>query len=308
MAIRARHQSTISGAESLTGSGHHERHPDLTEALVGDSDHRHLPDVGVVQHEVLDLGGIGVEAAHDEHVLHPPDDAQATGTVDHADVPGAQPPVGRQRQLGGLGIVEVAGHDAPAAQHHLTGLSGGDVPTVVDDADLEAGPGPADRGGDGLDVVVGGRRRRRSRLGEAVAGDDDRERQFVVDAADQFDGDVGRSGHRHPQRRQSMSGPVGMVEDGLVERRRSGEDGHLLAIDAPQDVVDVEDRLGEHGGPAGHAGQDARLQPEHVEVRVHHEVPVVGAQPGHLHPVGGHATGCGRGSSPPPWAGPSSPR
>ena len=78
-----------------------------------------------------------------------------------------------------------------------------------------------------------------------------------------------------------------MVEDRLVDRGRTREHGDPLALDAGEDPVDVEDRLGQHLGAAGDAGQDPCLQPEHVEVGVDHEVPVVRTQPGHVHPVGG---------------------
>ncbi len=58
-----------------------------------------------------------------------------------------------------------------------------------------------------------------------------------------------------------------------------------------ENPVDVEHRLGEHRGPAGHAGQNAGLQSEHVEVRVDHQVAVVGAETRHGHPVGRHTEG-----------------
>src|ERR1035437_3068455 len=73
---------------------HHERHSALAEPVVGDADHRGMLDVRVSKQQVLDLGGIGVEATHDEHVFHPPDDPQAAGIVDNAEVTGSQPTVG----------------------------------------------------------------------------------------------------------------------------------------------------------------------------------------------------------------------
>ena len=78
---------------------------------------------------------------------------------------------------GGLGIVEVVGHDAAAPEEDLPGLPGGHVaPLAVDDAQLEPRAGPPDGGGDGLDVVVRGGGRRRAALGQPVAGDDRRRR------------------------------------------------------------------------------------------------------------------------------------
>ena len=138
---------------------------------------------------------------------------------------------------------------------------------VVDDAHLEPRAGPADRGGDGLGVVVLRRRAGGTALGEPVAGDDLRERQLVVDAADQLDRDVGRAGHRDAEARQIVAGAAGVVEDRLVQRRRPGQHRHALGGHAGQHAVHVEHRLGQHGRAAGDAGQDAGLEPEHVEVR-----------------------------------------
>ena len=126
--------------------------------------------------------------------------------------------------------------------------------------------------------------------------------QLVEDAADQLDRDVGGAGDGDPQAGEVVVAAVGVVEDRLVDRRRAGEHGDPLGGDAGEHPVDVEHRLGEHRGPRRDAGEDAGLQPEHVEVRVHHQVAVVGGQAGHRHPVGGHAAACGRGSAPRPSA------
>ena len=109
-----------------------------------------------------------------------------------------------------------------------------------------------------------------------------------MDPADELDGDVGGAGDGDAQRGEVVPAAIGVVEDGLVQRRRPGQDGDTFRGDAGQHAVDVEDRLGQHGGAAGHAGQDARLEAEHVEVRVHLQVDVAGAETGHGHPVGGH--------------------
>ena len=104
-----------------TRAQHDERHTDLAQPLVGDADHRGLLNVGVAKQRVLDLGRVGVEAAHDEHVLRPADDAQAAALVDHAEVAGAQPAVGGERRGGRLRVVEVASHHGRASQHDLPG-------------------------------------------------------------------------------------------------------------------------------------------------------------------------------------------
>ena len=101
-------------------------------------------------------------------------------------------------------------------------------PVAVDDAQLEAGPGPPHRRGDRLDVVAGRGRRRRAALGEPVAGDDHRERQLVVDPADELDRDVGGAGDRDPEARQVVAVATGVVEDRLVDRGRAGQHGDPL--------------------------------------------------------------------------------
>ncbi len=88
-----------------------------------------------------------------------------------------------------------------------------------------------------------------------------------------------------------MAVAVGVVEDRLVQRRRAGKHRDPFSVDALQQAVDVEDRLGEHRGAGGDRSEDACLQPEHVEVGVDHEVAVVRTKPGHRHPVGGHLHG-----------------
>ncbi len=105
---------------------------------------------------------------------------------------------------------------------------------------------------------------------------------------DQLDGDVGRARHGHAQGGEVVPRRVRVVEDRLVERRRSGEDRDPFRGDAGQHAIDVEDGLGQHGGAAGDTGEDARLEAEHVEVRVHLEVAVAGLEARHGHPVGRH--------------------
>ena len=60
------------------------------------------------------------------------------------------------KHLGRLvGIVEVAEHDAAAAQEDLAGLARrGLGPALADDAHLESGSGAPHRGGHGLGIVV----------------------------------------------------------------------------------------------------------------------------------------------------------
>ena len=87
---------------------HDKRLADLAEPLVGNADDRGLRDRGVLAQHLLDLGGVAVEAADDEHVLAAIGDAQETLLVEHADVAGVQPAVGVDRLGRRGGILEVA--------------------------------------------------------------------------------------------------------------------------------------------------------------------------------------------------------
>ncbi len=86
-------------------------------------------------------------------------------------------------------------------------------------AHLEARARPPHRGGDRLGIVA-------SDVAHAVPASvspypvtTTRERQLLVDPADQLDGDVGRPGHRHPQAGEVVVVALRVVEDGLVQRR-----------------------------------------------------------------------------------------
>ena len=138
------------------GRHHDERQAHLAEARVGHPHHRHPADRGVGEEQVLDLGRVRVEAADDEHVFLAPDDAEAAALVERAEVAGVQPTIGVDRACRLRRVVEVAPHHAVAPDQHLARLSQRlRLAVVVGDADLEAGTGPTDGGGDGLEVVVG---------------------------------------------------------------------------------------------------------------------------------------------------------
>ena len=80
-----------------------------------------------------------------------------------------------------------------------------------------------------------------------------------MDPADQLHRDVGRAGHRHAQRREVvLRRAAGGRGCDWYSVGGPGQDGDTLRRDAGQHPVDVEDRLGQHGGAAGDAGQDAR--------------------------------------------------
>ena len=76
-----------------------------------------------------------------------------------------------------------------------------------------------------------------------------------------------------------------VVEDRLVQGRRSREDAHPVDGDAAEDLLDVEDGVGEHGAAHHQPREPAGLVAEGVEERVDDEVTVAFAQPDDLAPV-----------------------
>src|SRR6516165_9515798 len=75
------------------GRGYHVGAAHLAQALVGDPHYRHLAYRLVAPQDGLDLGRVGVEATHHEHVLQPVRDGDVARPVHHTDVAGVQPAV-----------------------------------------------------------------------------------------------------------------------------------------------------------------------------------------------------------------------
>ena len=141
-AISPRAHSMISRRlDRRTGLEHDERLRDFAEAFVGNADHGDLRDARMAQHQVLDLGGIRVEPADDEHVLDAPDDAQVAVGVDRAEVAGVQPTVGVDRGRGRFRVVEISARHRLAAHDDLAGLARRGVGARFRDGpNFEAGP------------------------------------------------------------------------------------------------------------------------------------------------------------------------
>ena len=99
--------------------------------------------------------------------------------------------------------------------------------------------------------------------------------------------DLGCRGEPDPQAAQVVLRPGRVVQHVQVDRRRGRQDRDLLEGYPVDGIRHVEDGLGQHHRAGGDAGQDARLEPEHVEVRVDHEVAIARLQPGHGDPVQG---------------------
>src|SRR5918998_5551948 len=109
-------------------AGDHPGHDLLAEALVRYADDLHVGDCGVAVEELLDLAGIDVLAAPDDHVLDPPDDPDVPVLVHRRQVAGVHPARRVDRLRGPLGLVPVARHHQIAARAELTGLATGDGP------------------------------------------------------------------------------------------------------------------------------------------------------------------------------------
>src|SRR5581483_3128859 len=109
----------------------------LTPPFVGQPDDRRFPDGRVGHEDVLDLPGVDVVAAGDDHVALAVPQVQEPVLVEGPDVAGVDPAV--PDDLGRLGRpVPVAGEDVLAPGDDLALLAGRQRPVVVvDDPDLD---------------------------------------------------------------------------------------------------------------------------------------------------------------------------
>ena len=123
-------------------------------------------------------------------------------------------------------------------------------------------------------------------LGQPVGGQHRLDAHVGPERLDQLHRHHGRSGHHQPEGRQVEPSRLGVVEDRLEDGRRPGKHADVLVGHPLQDHVDVEHRLGHHGGPGHEAGQDPGLVSEGVEERIDDQVAVAGPQPDHLGPGG----------------------
>ena len=264
----------------MTGAADDERLADLAEPRVGRAHDGRLRDPVEPGQHLLDLGGVHVEAAADVHVLDPAGDGQVPGGVQAAGVTGVQPAVRVDGGLRGLRVVQVAEHQVRPAEQDLA---------AVGDPHLEAGRRPPRRAGHRLRRIPGAAHRRHHGLGQPVGGEHDLEAQVAPHPLDQRDRDVGRAGDREAQAGQVTGAALGVVQDRGVDRRRAGEHGDPHRLDQPHRLPGVEDRLRHQRRPADQAGEQARLEAEGVEERVHHQVAVRAGQLGAVRPGPGDA-------------------
>jgi hypothetical protein len=101
----------------------------------------------VLAQQRLQVAGVDVEAAADDHVLAAVEQGQEAVGVEAPDVAGADEALARGVEPLGLarllGLAVVAGHHAGRVAHHLAGLAGGTRARLVDQADVVALGRPA---------------------------------------------------------------------------------------------------------------------------------------------------------------------
>jgi len=218
----------------------------------------------MVQQQPLDLHGIHVEPADDEHVLLAIGDPQVTTFVHHADVAGVQPAIGLDglRRLGR--ILEVALRDVVATNHDLARLHRVTARAVVAAClQFHTRIGPTREVRDRLGIVAGPTRRREpGHLGEPVGGEDRLHTKLVTQRLDHLHRNCCGPRDDEPKRRQSGRVEVGVVEHRLVDGRRPGQRGDPVAFDRGHDPRHVEDRLGIDRRPLAEACDDPRLVAE----------------------------------------------
>ena len=87
----------------------------LAVARIGQAEGLDVGDGGMRVEKLLDLAGINVLAAADDHVLQPPDDVAVALRVDGREIAGMHEPGLVDGSGGCAGVVPVAAHDAIAA-------------------------------------------------------------------------------------------------------------------------------------------------------------------------------------------------
>ena len=255
--------SELVRVDGLTGARNDERHPDLPQPFIGDADDRDLTHQRMAHHDAFDLGGIGVEAADDVHVLLTISDTQIAVPAQDADVPGAEPPVLVDCLLRGRRILEIFLHDIEASHEDLTrlircdGLSG-----VVHNAHVHTRKWSSYRAGDDFGRVVVAAHADRARcLGQPVTGDDRIEAQLVAHAPDHFHRNDGGSRHRQTKGRQIERREVGMIEDRLKDRGRSGQHCDPLGSHTFHHRHHVEHGVGDDGRAASTQASNPDFNP-----------------------------------------------
>ena len=256
-------------------------HDLLAVLLVGHTDDLNVPHLGMGVDELLDLLGVDVLTAADDHVLEAArDEVVSVGTA-AGQVARVEPAVGVDGLGGGLGHLVVALHDVVAAGHELAVDPVGAIQTRlgVDDLALHVGKGRADRLGSYLQaIVVAGHGTAGGGLGLTV---DRYDLPHIHDLGScgllhEVGGAVGTRHDTDPHVGEVGLGEVLMLHHGDKHGGHTVEGGDVLVVDAGQSGLGGEVGQGVHGGSVGHGGGHGQ---HHAEAMEH----------GHLdhHAVGG---------------------
>ena len=246
---------------------------------VGNADDLDVFDGRMGVDEILDLLGIEVFAAADDHVLDPAGDAIVAVVVTDGEVAGVQPAVAVDRSGCGLRHFVISLHDVVAAGDEFTGDAVGDgqIGRRIDDAAFDAGQFAADGANLDLDRVFG------TALGAAgralgLAKDD---RDLIhVHAVDDLLHDLDRaggSGHdASPHVREVSCGEVGMLEQGDEHRWYAMQGGAVLPVDRLEDLAGLEIFQRHHGRAVGDGGEGSQDEAETMEQRYGDDQLVIG--------------------------------
>src|SRR6185503_20075427 len=113
----------VGGGRLLAGLHHHDRLHGLAPFVVGDADHGGFRDVRVIADRALDLGGVDVLAAGDDHVLDADVDIEVAVLIHVAGIAGAEPAVAAESPGGRLRQVPVANHVGAGAGGDFANLA-----------------------------------------------------------------------------------------------------------------------------------------------------------------------------------------
>ena len=256
-------------------------HDLLAVLLVGHADDLHVPDLWVGVDELLDLTGVDVLAAPDDHVLEPPGDLEIAVLVLAAEIAAVEPAVGVDGLGGGLGHLVVALHDVVAPGHELPAdPDGALLPGVrVDDLALHVGEPAAHRLCAHVQgVVKAAHGAPRGRLCLAEHGDNLLHVHHVSGLAHQLRRAVGPGHDAGADVGEIRPGEILVVHHGDEHGGHAVEGGDPLLVDAGQGGLGGEVGQGAHGGPVGHGGGHGQYHAKAVEHGHLDHHPVCGGQ------------------------------
>ena len=250
----------------------------LAGPLVGYAEHGAVEHRRMAVQHGFDLGRCHLEAVDLDHLLAPVGEVDPALGFQPTDVAGAVPAAVDDRLGGGL-VGQVSGHTRGAPGLDLTDVAGlqDRARVEVDDPQVDAGR-----------RQPGGVEAPRRRVVDRVGGDH-RQLAGAVGREPVHAGALGHGagdalGHRRgaphdePQRRQVVLLEPGVVGHGESDRGDRHLEGHPLALDALQHLVEVEPPVQPHGGAGLDGGQQVQ-EPEDVRRRGRHLEPVVGTEP-----------------------------